>query len=137
MDYSNPLLLDKVLRFSDKPHDPLDMIGLKYESEEDGFITFKLARETSSVGSRIAGAPVRNKLLNLIEVSPGRKVIVDFDGVQIMSSSFADEVFGKIFVNIGPVAFSSLFHFRNLDTTVRRLIDKAIVQRAAVGTTAQ
>jgi anti-sigma regulatory factor (Ser/Thr protein kinase) len=132
MDYSNPLLLDQVLRFSDQPHDPVDMIELKYESDDHAFITFRLAAETASVGSRIAGAPVRTKLLNLREMCPGRKIMVDFDGVQIMSSSFADEVFGKIFIAIGPLAFSTTFQFRNLDVTVRKLIDKAIMQRAAV-----
>ena len=96
MDYSNPLLLDQVLRFADQPHDPVDMIETKYESDDGTFILFKLSAETSSVGSRIAGAPVRTKLLNLREMSSGRKIMIDFDGVQIMSSSFADEVFGKI-----------------------------------------
>jgi anti-sigma regulatory factor (Ser/Thr protein kinase) len=133
MDYSNPLLLDQVLRFGDQPHDPVDMIELRYESGEEGRLTFKLKNEAASVGSRVAGAPVRQKLLNLIELSPGREIVVDFDGVQIMSSSFADEVFGKIFVALGPVTFVSALHFRNIDATVRKLIDKAIMQRMSVG----
>jgi hypothetical protein len=133
IDYSNPLLLDQALRFSDRPHDPVDRIELKYEGESDGTVLFNLVEESSSLGSRVAGTRVRTKLLNLAEVSPNRQIIVDFSGVRIISSSFADEVFGKIFVELGPVAFSARLSLRNVDTTVRMLIDKAIMQRALVG----
>ena len=133
IDYSNPLLLDKALRFSDKPHNPVDLVEIRYESGDDGILVFPLAGETPSVGSRIAGTRVRTKLLNLINVSPDRQLIVDFSGIRIISSSFADEVFGKLFVELGPIVFAGRFGFRHIDPTVKMLIDKAILQRASVG----
>lgn len=132
IDYTNPLLLEDVLRFNDKPHIPVDRIDLKYDTGPDGSILFEVIKETSSVGSRVAGAPVRTKLDNLIRISGGKQITVDFSGVPLISSSFADEVFGKLFVSLGALEFSSKFRFINTDQIVKKLVDKAIMQRLSV-----
>lgn len=129
IDYTNDLLLEQALRFRDTPFNPVDRVELKYETQEEGDIMFHLAAETVSVGSRIAGIPVRNKLRNLLLVSDAKQIIVDLQGIPIVSSSFADEVFGKMFMEIGPVDFMSRLHLIHVDPTVRNLIDKAIMQR--------
>jgi hypothetical protein len=49
--------------------------------------------------------------------------------VHLISSSFADEVFGKLFVALGPIKFGQLCKFKNVDPTVRTLMDRAISQR--------
>ena len=36
IDYSNELLLDRALRFSDKPYDQVDIIDMKYETDNSG-----------------------------------------------------------------------------------------------------
>lgn len=64
-------------------------------------------------------------------MAQGSKVIADFQDVPLVSSSFADEVFGKLFVEIGPLSFMQTFEFRAIVPTVRKLIDKAIAQRIA------
>ncbi|MGE3145013.1 MAG: STAS-like domain-containing protein [Pseudorhodoplanes sp.] len=53
----------------------------------------------------------------------------DFSGVHLISSSFADEVFGKLFVDLGPIRFGQLCKFTRVDPTVQNLIDRAIAQR--------
>jgi len=50
-----------------------------------------------------------------------------------MSSSFAGEVFGKPFLEAGPLAFMQRFQFVNVMNTVQQLIDKAIAQRISAG----
>jgi hypothetical protein len=45
------------------------------------------------------------------------------------SSSFADEVFGKLFAELGAMEFMRRCEFCSVDTTVMRLIDRAISQR--------
>lgn len=133
IDYTNPLLLEEALKFKNKPHHPVDRIELHYEANSENNIVFRIKDEATSVGSRIAGTPVRAKILNLIRLSSANQIIVDFDEIHMISSSFADEVFGKMFVTLGPLDFSTKFHFKNTDPIVRKLIDKAIVQRASVG----
>lgn len=90
---------------------------------------FNMIDETPSFGSRPAGEPLRKKLANLAEMCSGHKVIVDFAGVPLLSSSFADEVFGKLFVQLGPIRFMQTFQFTNISAIVQNLIDKAITQR--------
>ena len=38
-----------------------------------------------------------------ITVAATLRLIVDFEGVPVMSSSFADEVFGKLFLKMGQL----------------------------------
>jgi hypothetical protein len=133
IDYTSPLLLERALRFRDTPHIPLDRIDTHYETGARGELLFVIREETSSVGSRPAGANVRQKLENLIRLTNADRIIVDFENVHLISSSFADEVFGKLFITLGAIHFSSKFEFRNCDQLVRKLIDKAITQRVAAG----
>jgi hypothetical protein len=60
---------------------------------------------------------------------PGQRIIIDFTDVPLVSSSFADEVLGKLFMELGPMTFAQRLDFRNLSSIVRQLTDKAIAQR--------
>jgi hypothetical protein len=130
IDFSVPYLLEEALQFGGRPHrPPVDFIELHYEQPGGSDITFKMIDEGESYGSRAAGLSVRIKLANLVRMCPNRQVVVDFDGVPLVSSSFADEVFGKLFVELGPLTFMQTFQFSNLHPIVKGLVDKAIAQR--------
>ena len=62
-----------------------------------------------------------------------RTVALDFAGVGVVSSGFADEVFVRLFVEMGPRAFMTRIEMRNVERTVAGLIDRAIVQRTRLG----
>ena len=62
-----------------------------------------------------------------------RPVLIDFDGVGVISSSFADKVFGRLFVEMGLRAFMTRIQMHNVDPTVEGLIDRAIMQRTRLG----
>lgn len=79
-------------------------------------------------GSRQGGKRIRGMIENLLREN--RPLVLDFDGVGVISSSFADEAFGRLFVEMGPRAFMSRIEMRNVDPTVEGLIDRAIMQRA-------
>jgi hypothetical protein len=129
IDYTQPLLLEDALNIKSKGYTPVDLIEVKYESTSEGDILFVLRDESDSFGSRIAGSPVRNKLKNLFRFLEGNKVTVDLGEIHLISSSFADEVFGKLFVELGPLEFNAKLELRNVDPLVKLLIDKAILQR--------
>jgi anti-anti-sigma regulatory factor/anti-sigma regulatory factor (Ser/Thr protein kinase) len=131
IDCSKPGILQNALKFGGEQYIPTDLIEIKYETISRDIFQFVLHDEASSFGSRLAGEPVRNKLVNLVRMSEGRRVVVDFRGVPLVSSSFADEVFGKLFVELGPTRFMRAFEFTSISDTVRSLIDKAISQRMA------
>lgn len=133
IDFTNPDLLQEALKFAGKRHTPVDYIETRYEDGSTNVINFRLSEEADSYGSRLAGTPVSTKLSNLIRLCPGQPIEVDFDTIPIISSSFADEVFGKLFVSLGAMQFMQRLRFKNVVPTVQLLIDRAIAQRVATG----
>jgi anti-sigma regulatory factor (Ser/Thr protein kinase) len=129
IDFSVPELLAGALRFGGRPNSVVDFVELHYEQEDGQPVQFFLKDETPSFGSRVAGAPVRVRLANLVRMIPTQRIAVDCSDVPLVSSSFADEVFGKLFAELGPVTFMKRFELRNVNSTVQQLIDKAISQR--------
>ena len=123
-------VLGLALVFGTKEHQPADHIELKYETDDLKYVEFVLCEQRTSFGSRIAARPIRTKLSNLIKMCPGERIRVDFRDIRIVSSSFADEVFGRLFVELGPLTFMQRMEFVAIDDTVRMLVDRAISQRA-------
>ncbi len=132
IDVSDPELLGKALQFKGRSHDPPgDYIERKFENEE-GELIFSVKDEAQrDTGSRQGGKRIRGMIENLLREH--RPFIIDFDGVGVISSSFADEVFGRLFVEMGPRTFMTRIQMRNVDPTVEGLIDRAIMQRTRLG----
>lgn len=135
--YSDKFDLSKALTFGGRTHVPVDYIDTHFDQDADGNIRFRLQEECTGFGSRALGDPVRRKLVNLVQMADSGKLLVDLDGVMLVSSSFADEVFGKLFVELGPLRFMSKVHLVNVDPLVQNLIDRAIMQRVSVTLPAQ
>lgn len=133
IDFSSPMLLEEALSFAGKKHTPVDFVETRYEQMDSEDLLFSLRDEARTFGSRASGTPVRNKLLNLLQMCPGQRVRIDCDGIPLVSSSFADEVFGKLFVHLGPLGFMQRVALINVEKTVSSLVDKAITQRTATG----
>lgn len=121
-------ILKDALRFGGKIYQTVDYIELKYESEENN-LHLLMKDESPSFGTRAVAKPVKQKILNLIELCKGRKIIIDFSDIPVISSSFADEIFGMIFLELGPMKFMQLINIVNTTETVCSLIDRAIKQR--------
>jgi anti-sigma regulatory factor (Ser/Thr protein kinase) len=133
IDFSDPKLLEEALSFKGVKYTPVDFVESKYEFNQAGDIHFKLSEECASFGSRVSGKPVRQKLQNLLKMSGSSVVCVDFDGIPLLSSSFADEAFGKLFLLLGPIGFMQRMRLQNMLGTVEGLVNKAIAQRMQVG----
>ncbi|MDD9860261.1 MAG: STAS-like domain-containing protein [Nitrospira sp.] len=131
IDFSRPKLLEEALEFQGQKHEP-DFLE-PYEQSGDGDMCFKLVDESPSFGSRMAGKPVRTKLSNLYRMHSSGRISIDLSDVPIMSSSFADEVFGKLFLEVGAMGFMRRFELMNVEDIVRQIIDKAIAQRVSTG----
>lgn len=133
INFSDPDLLKEALNFSGKSYTPVDYIETRYEGLGNDIVHVMLNEEATSFGSRLAGTPLQNKLYNLVKMCHNQPIEVDFSHVPLISSSFADEVFGKLFVKLGPLEFMQRIRFKNVEHTVRMLIDKAISQRVTTG----
>jgi len=133
IDFTDPSLLDDALRFGGKPYKPVDYVETEYEREDGNPINFILTEECQAFGSRVSGRPLRQKLHNILNMSESTQVAIDFDGVPVVSSSFADEAFGKLFLQLGPVQFMQRVELNNMADTVEALVNKAIAQRMQHG----
>lgn len=133
IDFSVPDLLQEALKFNGKVHEPFDYVESHYEDTTANRVIFKVADEANSFGSRIAGRPLRNRLSNLARMSSAREITIDFTDVALVSSSFADELIGKLFAEFGPMEFMARFKMVGVSETVQQLIDRAISQRLANG----
>lgn len=100
LDCSDPGALGKALRFEGRQYEPLDVVDTRYATEDFDDVVFVISRDSPSVGSRIAGEAFRTKVENLIDMRPEARLILDFTDVAIVSSSFADEVVGKILARL-------------------------------------
>lgn len=131
MDYSQRNALAEALEFGGRKYRPTDFIETRYELDAEGAITVLLASEGTAFGSRDAGAPIRRKLLNIYSMGQRlRSITVDLSGVPLVSSSYADEVFGKLFVELGPMEFMRVFRITGANPTVQELVNRAILQRS-------
>lgn len=133
IDFSIPHLLENSLKFRGKEFTPIDFVEHKYETGSSGEVIIKLIDEVQSFGSRVSGVPLRIKIKNIIQMNRINKVIIDLEGIPLVSSSFADEVFAKLFLDIGPMDFVNKIEIVNAMSTVKNLIDKSIIQRSLTG----
>jgi anti-sigma regulatory factor (Ser/Thr protein kinase) len=90
-----------------------------------------VANEAVGFGSRESGRGLRRKVMNMLRAEPTARVWLDWTGVPLVSSSFADEFVGRIFVELGPVQFAARVRSQAIEPVVRELVDRAILQRAA------
>ena len=56
-------------------------------------------------------------------------LVLDFSGVSMVSSSFADETIGKLAERFGMIGFGERFRLVNMSQQVRMLLDRAISLR--------
>ena len=134
IDFSDPRLLEDALSFRGSKFVPVDSVETRYVYNSAGVIHFKMTEEYKSFGNRVSGKPARQKLENLLRMAEDGVICADFDGVPILSSSFADEAIGKLFLAIGPIEFMRRLRLINMSPTVEALVNKAIEQRMKTGT---
>ena len=122
--------MEQALIFGGKKEERPDFIELNYEDINDDRVNFVLSVESNGFGSRAAGLPVRNKIYNLLKYhNITFTIIIDFNNVPLLSSSFADEVFGKLFQEVGEKEYRERVILRNCDKMNKMLIDRSIHQR--------
>ena len=104
-------------------------VGLEVKKEDAGNVVVEMRKYARSFGNRITAEKIRNVIKNTLVYHPGRAVEIDMDGIVLITSSFADELFGKLYVDLGLIDFTRYIRLKNLDQTCKTTIDKAIRER--------
>lgn len=69
-------------------------------------LPLKIAEECASTGNRAPALALRRKIKALLpDLAPGTIINLDFSGITFASSSFMDELFGRLISEVGPEAF--------------------------------
>lgn len=107
---------------------PMPFAEMQY-FDEGGEIKIALREHASNFGNRATGRSMRSIIANFMTQYPGQPIKVDLTDVGIISSSFADELFGKLFTELGPLSFGQTIRPINVNPVCKELIDIAINQR--------
>ena len=91
--------------------------------------TFKFNTYGQELATRILGKKVREVILPLINETGAEKLVLDFEGVNIVTNSFADECLAKLIYEMPFETLKSKTTFRNLNDTVRKYIAFAFQRR--------
>ena len=81
----------------------------------------------TSLGSRVLGKEVSN----MIDFEKEDEVILDFEDVKMVTSSFADEVVGKNCAKLGLHNFFDKVQIINTSEQIKHILKKAIIDRLA------
>ncbi|ADQ41600.1 hypothetical protein Calkr_2135 [Caldicellulosiruptor acetigenus I77R1B] len=87
----------------------------------------KLSEFGSIVCSRKNGEIVREKILE--EIKNGNIVEINFEGVEMINHSFADEAFGKLLYDLPVDVFKNRIKFIKANDDVKGIIKMAIAER--------
>jgi anti-sigma regulatory factor (Ser/Thr protein kinase)/anti-anti-sigma regulatory factor len=133
IDCSNAQLIEQALTIGGKSHSlPFDYIERTHESET-GKLKVQANELCHTFGSRQSGIEARKYISNLLRTDEALQLEIDFAEVFVISSSFADEVFGKLFVEMGPLRYMRRVSLLNVAPAVEGLIDRAITLRSQTG----
>jgi len=108
---------------------PVNIVEMQYEMDDKDCLILTMKHESTGFGSRKSGFQIRTKIKNIMNAKPNYPLVIDWAGVPVISSSFADELLGKLFKEMGAMSFSSLIRNLGMENLVRGLLDKAISQR--------
>jgi hypothetical protein len=111
-------------------HSPINYRLESLENETGQQIEFILKNEASGTGTRQSGMKLRNRIMNTVIESP-LQIIIDFQGVSVITSSFADELIGKLVVELGFVGFSQQIQLKNMNEIITPIVNRSVSQRIA------
>ena len=128
LDTNQPISIEEALR--DKRSESQKVTSLymdKFDTFTD-FMHYPLKEHSAGTGTRASALRIRNEIVNILN-SNKRPILLDFDSVAVISSSFADELIGKLLVHLGFVGFNQMIHLRSMNSTVQAIVQRSVNQR--------
>lgn len=127
LDCATPVSINEALGRTERGSEMLEEIEVG-----PGHYRIDAAEIEDSIGSRVKGSEVRVRLQNYLSAG-AKQVVIDLTQVGVVSSSFADEVLGKLALEMGELEYRRRIFIDGASVTNRGLIEKAIELRLASG----
>lgn len=125
IDYSSPIDVAQSLN----GYVPIDF-WLENHENEKGEIILDIAKESNGTGTRKSAEKMRNLVINCFNEHYST-VNLDFQNVNMLSSSYADELIGKLIVLFGFSKFTEHIVISNLNDFNAAIINRSVGQRMA------
>lgn len=103
-------------------------IRLDYMLQDDDTIKYSVFSNSMGTATRESGAFLRNDVINTI-TRTNSGIILDFDEVKTVSSSFADEFLAKLVMKLGFIKFNQLIRLTNMNDNVKFLCERSLYMR--------
>ena len=129
MDLNEQFNIEDALEFNGIRSKQTNLIELNYLMDDCQSFKFIMKKESNGFGNRPIGRMMKRKVMNILDSESGIPIVIDWAGVPIISSSFADEFMGKLFLDLGPMVFSARVRNTGMEPIIHGLLDKAISQR--------
>jgi hypothetical protein len=97
-------------------------------SFEDEDVHYSILKNAQGTATRQSGLSLRNDIINIFRRTH-RRMILDFDGIKNVSSSFIDELIAKLIINFGMIEFMQIFIIINMNEDIRYLCNRSIYMR--------
>ena len=97
-------------------------------SEEDEMVHYRILEVAQGTATRQSGFGLRTDIKNTFERTK-RRIILDFEGIQNVSSSFIDELIAKLVLDFGFVAFNQIFTIINMNQDICYLCNRSLYMR--------
>lgn len=129
IDYDKEVSISEALKFKGNQY---EFVNFRLEQLEniDGEIRFVVKERAQGYGTRQSGLRVKNDILN-IQRETNKVINIDFSGIAIISSSFADELIGKLVIEYGFYGFTNIFKLKNMNELIQAIVQRAVSQRMA------
>ncbi len=119
--------INEALGQTERPSELLQSV-----SPENDYVKIDAREIEDFVGSRSHGREIRTRLQNYLAAG-AEHIVLDLAGIPIVSSSFADEVLGKLASEMGELDFRRRVFLEGVSIVNRGLIERAIDLRLQAG----
>ena len=122
-------IVDALTDSSGNKYAPIDIWLENLEDNTDRYVV-NVAELSSGTGTRQSAEKLRNLVLN-ISNNEKKIVVLDFQGINLISSSFADELIGKIVAEKGFLYFTKAFRIEHMSSANANILNRSVGQRMA------
>lgn len=125
LDYSQPIDVARALNGYEPPD-----YWLESRENEKGDIVLDIEEEANGTGTRKSAERMRNVVINCFKERYS-VVNLNFENVSMLSSSFADELIGKLVAEFGFSNFMEHIVLSNLNSFNAAIVNRSVGQRMA------
>jgi hypothetical protein len=127
LDYSSDISIDRVLTFQGKTFTFTNLFIDNLE-DDNGVLVFKVAEMSEGTGTREAALRLKNQIINSIR-DKRKRAIIDFEGVNVVASSYIDELIAKLLIELGLFQFNQRISLHNISELLQKALQKSVIQR--------